>query len=433
MIARAIAVGFVTLALSACVAPREPARAAAAIGFLAFGDTGYHEDYIEADDISPTPAAYVENEHAEWIEDNRPAAEFAYPPMQALAAGGYAPASGLAPVASAMRGYCTELARSTRNPRACAFATMLGDNVYPDGLTLGADGRSDADRLRKLFVEPFGSLREGDPDFRVYVALGNHDWHTSRESAMAQQRFAQSTPPFYMDGLFYRVSPPAAAGLVELFVIDTNLLLAAVAVHEGAVSDEGNEIVFRELEERGEWELPSTQAEREMAAWLEQALASSTASWKIVIGHHPLWSSAGSKFEQARVLRGLILPALCRHADLYLAGHEHTLEAHRQECAAIPGAKTRPLLSVVSGAGAKQRPLNTRFAARQAEIYADHDPLWAQGLVWGFAHVALEQERGTLRLVSTPDDSSGTPVVTFTHEFERRSGVRAPPASQGSP
>ena len=52
-----------------------------------------------------------------------------------------------------------------------------------------------------------------------------------------------------------------------------------------------------------------------MAQWLEAALRESTARWKIVIGHHPIWSSAGSKFQQARMLRRLILPALCRYAD----------------------------------------------------------------------------------------------------------------------
>ncbi len=84
------------------------------------------------------------------------------------------------------------------------------------------------------------------------------------------------------------------------------------------------------------------------------------------MGHHPIWSSAGSKFQQARMLRRLILPALCRHADLYLAGHEHTLELHTDACQDVPEAQGRPPLpQLVSGAAGKQRPLNTNFQRHQ--------------------------------------------------------------------
>jgi hypothetical protein len=65
-----------------------------------------------------------------------------------------------------------------------------------------------------------------------------------------------------------------------------------------------------------------------MASWLEEALRTSTARWKFVVGHHPIWSSSGSKFEQGRALREMILPAMCRYADAYLVGHDHTLEIH---------------------------------------------------------------------------------------------------------
>ena len=159
-----------------------------------------------------------------------------------------------------------------------------------------------------------------------------------------------------------------------------------------------------------------------MVDWLERSLAESPARWKIVMGHHPIWSSAGSKFQQARALRALILPALCRHADLYLAGHEHTLELHTDACQDVPEARDRPPLpEVVSGAASKQRPLNTAFAHHQVRQNPELTSVWTRGLIWGFAHVTLQWDEATVRMISTPDDGSGVPQVEFEHRFQRRS------------
>jgi tartrate-resistant acid phosphatase type 5 len=238
---------------------------------------------------------------------------------------------------------------------------------------------------------------------------------------MAQVRFHETTPPFYMDGIRYKVAPTGDARDLEIFVLDTHVLLSGVTVLEDALADDGSELHTEEFDPPSPWSLPQTDAERGMAEWLERSLAESPARWKIVIGHHPLWSSAGSKFQQARALRGLILPALCRHADLYLAGHEHTLELHTDACKDVPEARGRPPLAhVVSGAAGKQRPLNTAFARHQVAANPELTSIWARGLVWGFAHVTLAADQATIRIVTTPDDGSGTPMLEFEHRFARR-------------
>lgn len=405
--------------LAACATSRPPDQDAAqpasrAIGFIAFGDSGYHYDYLDPEDIAADLDAYIAMERAEWLEDRRVPEEFIPAPPHALPDGRVIAASGLGPVARAMRSYCAV--------EDCRFATMLGDNIYPDGATAGADGRSDAERFNAVFTEPYGAYGALAADFRIYAALGNHDWNTSRAGAEAQRRFLESTPPFYMDGYFYRVIPPGLEGEVELFVIDTELLLAQVPVPETEVDWDGSEIVLPEYDDLSPGVAQQSDAERGMAAWLEQALASSTARWKIVAGHHPLWSTAGSKFAQARALRALILPTLCRYADLYLAGHEHTLEAHLDDCSkALPGAHVKPLLQVVSGAAAKQRPSNALFAAKQQFNNPELRSLFSRGMVWGFAHVTLEDERATVRLISTPNDSGGRMAQEFEIILARRS------------
>jgi hypothetical protein len=413
---RALALACV-IALGGCATPHPAPKPVAE--FLAFGDGGYHYDYLDADDGEgiTTLAAFVEKERLDWLDDKRPPAEFKPPPAwRRPGAGTYVAASGQAAVAHAMRRFCD-------GPPACEFAVMLGDNIYPDGATAGADGRDDAERFRKVLHDPYAPLAAFSQEFRIYVALGNHDWRTSREGAMAQVRYLEETRPFYMDGIRYRVAPTGDPREVEIFVLDTHVLLSGVTVLEDELADDGSELHTEEVDPPPAWSLPQNDVERGMVDWLEKSLAESPARWKIVIGHHPIWSSAGSKFQQARALRALILPAMCRHADFYFAGHEHTLELHTDACKDVPEARGRPpLAEIVSGAAGKQRPLNTAFARHQVAANPGLTSVWTRGLAWGFAHVTLESDQATIRMITTPDDGGGTPEVVFEHRFDRRSG-----------
>lgn len=408
------------LATSACTAPPStaPASTAAAatkpVTILVFGDGGYHYDHLDKKvyDKVVTEEQFMAKERKDWVEERRPIEEFDYPPMYRLPHNGSViPASGQMPASTAMKSYCAQA--------GCDFATMLGDNIYPDGAMADAD---DARRFRDVFTIPYGSL-VSSPDFRIYGVLGNHDWHTSRAGAMAQVRFLETTSPFFMNGLFYRVVPAAAHGQVEIFAIDTEVLLAGTTVHEAVLAEDASEVATDEVAKLEPWAAPQTDAEREMVAWLEQSLASSRARWKIVIGHHPLWSTAGSKFQQAKVLRRLILPALCRYADAYLAGHEHTLEVHTDDCsAALPGWDGTPLLQVVSGSASKMRPTNSAFIRQQLKAHPELRTLYARGLTWGFSHLTIDGDQIVVKLIETPRDGSGTTHVIYESSFARRSG-----------
>jgi tartrate-resistant acid phosphatase type 5 len=406
----------IALTVSACSVPSPSADGpapSAPVTLLAFGDTGYHYDYLEKKDYEKvvTEQRFLAKERQDWIDDKRPIEELAFPPMYRLPKNGsIVAASGQAPVAKAMRQYCAQ--------NDCDFAAMLGDNIYPDGATAGPE---DARRFRDLFTVPFASLGAGKRDFRIYTVLGNHDWHTSRAGALAQVRFMENTPPFYMNGLFYRVVPPASGGRVEIFAIDTEMLLAATTVFESVLADDGSEAHSDEREQLEPWAAPQNDAERDMVGWLDRALASSGARWKIVMGHHPLWSSSGGKFEQARALRRLILPVLCAHADMYLAGHEHTLEVHSDDCSTAGASRGKPLPQIVSGSGAKMRPINTAFIRHQLKANPQLKTFWSRGLTWGFSHLTFESDRVVVRMIETPTDGSGTPRVSYEHVFERRS------------
>jgi tartrate-resistant acid phosphatase type 5 len=409
----------VVLLVAACTAPppratQDAAARSKAVTLLAFGDGGYHYDHLDrkAYEKVVTEEQFMAKERKDWVEERRPPEEFDHPPMYQLpGSGSVIPASGQMPTVSAMKSYCAQ--------HSCDFGVMLGDNIYPDGAKADAD---DAKRFRDVFTTPYGSLVEGRDSFRIYGVLGNHDWHTSRDGALAQVRFLETTPPFFMNGLFYRVVPAAAHGEVEIFALDTQVLLAATKTPEAVLAEDASEVQTDDLEYFEPWAAPQNDAERNMVQWLEASLASSKARWKIVIGHHPLWSTAGSKFQQAKSLRRLILPALCRYADLYLAGHEHTLEVHTDGCTeALPGSDVTPLPQVVSGSASKMRPTNSAFIRQQLKAHPELRTLYARGLTWGFAHLTFEGDRATVRLIETPRDGSGTAQVTYEHSFTRRS------------
>lgn len=409
----------VALLVAACTAPtprtvHESAAPAEPVTLLVFGDGGYHYDHLEKKVYEKvvTEAQFLAKERKDWVEERRPPEEFDSPPTYQLpSTGSVIPATGQMPVSKAMTSYCAQ--------RGCDFATMLGDNIYPDGAMADA---GDAKRFRDLFTTPYGALAAGREDFRIYGVLGNHDWHTSRDGAMAQVRFLETTTPFFMNGLFYRVVPPASHGEVEIFAIDTEVVLAGTTVREAILAEDASEVATDELAQLEPWAAPQNDAERAMVDWLETSLASSKARWKIVIGHHPLWSTAGSKFQQAKSLRRLILPALCRYADLYLAGHEHTLEVHTDNCSeALPGSHVTPLPQVVSGSASKMRPTNSAFIRQQMKAHPELHTLWARGLTWGFAHLTFAGDQVTVRMLETPRDGSGTTQVSYEHSFSRRS------------
>ena len=414
----AIALVFIATLLAACARPEAEQKQSMDVGVLMFGDSGYHLDYPDQDDYEELFNAeeYQQKEWADWLEDKRPREEFeARPSAISPVTKKVVPATGMHAISVAMRDYCANRAR-------CDFGVMLGDNIYPSGATFGADGFDDDLRFKHILGEPFGNIVDTPEDYKTYVALGNHDWETSRDAGFLQIEYLEDADGFYMDGPYYSVKPPAGNGDIELFVIDTSMMLASVPVNEDTLNDDGSEALTGNLEPPDYFVEPMTDEERNMHEWLERSLAESTARWKFVIAHHPIWSSAGSKFEQARALRELILPAMCLYADAYIVGHDHTLEIHTDDCERALGAAVNPpLLQVVSGAAAKQRPLHTSFMAHQARKYPEHETLFAAGLLWGFMHMKVGDDSAKVTVMSVPDDGSSDISVLFEYEFPRRS------------
>ena len=255
----------------------------------------------------------------------------------------------------------------------------------------------------------------------MYAALGNHDWKTSRIGRDRQLEFgSQMTTAFTMKAPGYY---SFTKGDVEFFVIDTNLLLAGTVVKENELNPDGSEKKVCENDEPEQWELPNNEDKTQLD-WLESSLKTSSAKWKIVYGHHTLWSAGGSKYEQARSLRQLLMPMMCKYSDLYIAGHEHELEINIDTCAKELGTASKPLPFVVSGAAAWQRSVHHPFQSYQELNYPQYKALWSKGMVWGFSYITIEGDKLEVQMLTTPNDGQGIPVLEKRMSFSHRSQLR---------
>jgi 3',5'-cyclic AMP phosphodiesterase CpdA len=191
--------------------------------------------------------------------------------------------------------------------RPVDLVVLGGDNIYPSG---------DLSMVESTFQRPYAELlRAGVP---FHAVLGNHDIRTANGAPQVAYK------PFGMKGRYYNLR----RGPVEFFMLDTN----------------GN----------ADWQ--------RQISWLRAVLAQSRAPWKVVVGHHPIFSSGfyGNDPHLAAKLSTLMQ----RHGvQLYINGHEHNYE------------RSKPIQGitylVVGGGGASLRPvLATNQSARAASVFS---------------------------------------------------------------
>lgn len=182
-----------------------------------------------------------------------------------------------------------------------------GDNIYPEG---------DIALFDAVFRRPYRELLQAGVPF--HAVLGNHDIRTDKGQAQLRE------PLLGMAGHWYTLR----RGPVEFFMLDTN--------------------------SRPGWS--------QQLPWLEKALAASTARWKVVVGHHPLYSAGIYGDDPAAIAR--LTPLFRRHrVQLYINGHEHAYER------SVPLDGTTYL--GVGGGGAWLRPiLPNQRSAKAISVYS---------------------------------------------------------------
>lgn len=204
------------------------------------------------------------------------------------------------------------------------FVLAVGDNFYDNGVA-GVDDPQWQSSFEQVYTDP--ALQRP-----WFVALGNHDY---RGNPAAQIDYAARSPRWRMPSRYYRVDP-RDHGLpgTDLFVIDTSPL-----VHS-----------YREKVEARIAVNVGTQDVAAQLAWLDAALASSTAPIKLVAGHHTL-RSGGSTHGDTPELVDQLLPILRRRQVFaYINGHDHDMQhIHRDGLHYIccgAGSQVRPVVAV---------------------------------------------------------------------------------------
>lgn len=394
------------------------------ISFLAFGDGGYSVDYPKKN-LRENPRnrdEFIEKEKNDWLNDYRPIEEFNHAPVYVHPQSNIATeTSGAIPVGQAMATLCQQ--------RACEFGIQLGDNIYPDGADAN-DGKRDQKRMDDLILAPLLPLFEQKPELVVYSALGNHDWKTSRKGVQLQTDWMNKHKNFYMDEKgYYSYLKGEQGNDVEFFVLDTNMLLSGQTFYDVQLNPDGSEGNLEEAIANGSAELEAAQLheaphhgeDKAQIQWLKQGLANSSAKWKVVYGHHILWSIGGTKYSEGHALRKLIMPSLCQYADAYIAGHEHDLELLTDDCSLYPDInRADPLPLIISGSASKMRGKHTPFANYQEKTYPQYELIWSKSFVWGFAHLTINNMKDELSVdfFTTPHDSSGKLIPEYSHRFK---------------
>jgi tartrate-resistant acid phosphatase type 5 len=267
-------------------------------------------------------------------------------PFRVLAFGDYGTAhlagatSHQAALAAVMR------ARHATTP--FSFGLTTGDNFYPTSFpSPGHPG------WKTAWDDQYASL--GIP---FYISLGNHDW-AEPAGPMGEYIYALTSRTWRLPALYYTYT----AGPAQFFALNTNAL-----------------------------------TERQLT-WLKGELARSTARWKIVYGHFPVYEQTDYTVEPQR---RLLLPILKEYnVDMYLAGHHHTVQ-HWQ----VDGIDY-----VVTGAGgAANYSLGDTTRANRARRFVASRP--------AFAELEVSEGAIAVRFVGIAPNQPGEPVVLY--EYARR-------------
>lgn len=196
------------------------------------------------------------------------------------------------------------------------FTVSVGDNFYEDGVTSVADPQWESS-----FEQIYTAKSLQSP---WKVILGNHDY---RGNVQAQLDYSAKSHRWQLPARYYVETQSLPDGArADFFYLDTSPFIKKYL--GSAVKIEGQD----------------SQAQLD---WLDKSLEASTAHWKIVVGHHPIYTALddldGEDHDQPDLVARLN-PILVKHdVPIYICGHDHLLQS-----VALNG-----ITYVVTGAGSQ--------------------------------------------------------------------------------
>lgn len=202
------------------------------------------------------------------------------------------------------------------------FTLSVGDNFYPSGVQSTADyqwiSSYESIYTHHLLHEPW------------YVALGNHDYEGSTQ---AQIDYSKISRRWEMpDRYFEKIIEIDDDNFLQLLIIDTNPMIEK----------------YRENPKKY---LEINQDTNAQLNWMKEKLSNTNPKirWKIVVGHHPMYSGGKRKdYEETEHIKNTLEPLFEKYnVDAYITGHEHDLQIIQR-----PNTK---VVQFLSGAGSELR------------------------------------------------------------------------------
>jgi tartrate-resistant acid phosphatase type 5 len=177
------------------------------------------------------------------------------------------------------------------------FTISTGDNFYESGVT----GLNDP--YWQLSFEKIYTAAALQSPWKII--LGNHDYCGN---VQAQLDYSHVSHRWQLPARYYSetITLPDG-GKADFFYLDTSPFIT--------------EYIGTRVDIAG-------QDSAAQIAWLDQALGSSTALWKIVIGHHPIYTPFKGQDKDQLDMIARIDPILRRHnVKIYINGHYHLLQS----------------------------------------------------------------------------------------------------------
>lgn len=263
-------------------------------------------------------------------------------------------------VASSLKKYCEYF------DNTCDAAWLLGDNLYHAGMSSADDPMMDI-----VFKDYYQDL-----NYPFYAILGNHDYgklSLSLKRANYQIEYGKRNPQFIMPERFY------------------------VKVYKDAV------VAFLDTT-RMMWRRDiKVQAEMVLKA---SEFAKKNNLWFIVSGHHPYLSNGGHGnagnyervkvpyFASGRYVKKFLDKYICQTADLYLAGHDHSLQL-------LPGnqigCKSYIVVSGAGGSGGDLKSTRNKVDFETSNV--------------GYFHFKIESQKIEIRAVNSEAENVFTKTI----------------------
>jgi acid phosphatase len=231
------------------------------------------------------------------------------------------------------------------------FTVSMGDNFYENGVT-GLDDPQWQASFEKIYTAD--SLQSP-----WKIILGNHDY---RGNVQAQLDYAKTSKRWQLPARYYVETQPLPDGAkADFFYLDTSPFITKYIGTRTNISGQDSQAQLN---------------------WLDAALQKSTAQWKIVIGHHPIYTALAPDSYGEHDTPELIArldPILRKHGiRIYINGHDHNLQ-----CVTLNN-----LTYVTNGAG--------------SETYDQSSPTIRNGFVsgsHGFMTVSLSSQKLEFSLI----------------------------------